>query len=354
MEPVRPAMELMATDRPLISVCIPAYNRARFLPELLDSILTQDFRDHEILIAEDNSPERAQLRSIVESYRVRHPGVRLRFLENPVNLGYDGNVRNLIAEALGRFCFFMGNDDVMYPGALAAVSRTLAEFPAAGFVLKGYSWFEGALENVAGTVRYSATRMLLEPGEKAVSFCFRRCGVISGLIVDRDLAHGFATAEFDGTLYYQMYAVGRVLAVRPAVVVPDILVACRAEIPPDFGNSEREKSDFVPGRYTPHARLTMLRGLLRIARAIESGTSLPVYDAIVRDISAHFFPYMRDQVDLPMTQYWRYYRENLRLGFGRTPYFHAYFVLGRLLGARRFDRLTQKIRNALGRTVVLG
>jgi glycosyltransferase involved in cell wall biosynthesis len=43
---------------PLISVCIPAYNRAGVLPAVLDSLLSQDFDDFDIVIAEDSSPER--------------------------------------------------------------------------------------------------------------------------------------------------------------------------------------------------------------------------------------------------------------------------------------------------------
>jgi len=46
---------------PLISVCIPAYNRAGVLLALLDSILKQDFDDFDIVIAEYCSPERQAL-----------------------------------------------------------------------------------------------------------------------------------------------------------------------------------------------------------------------------------------------------------------------------------------------------
>lgn len=41
---------------PLLSVCIPAYNRA-VLDELLRSVLSQDFGDFEIVVCEDPSPE---------------------------------------------------------------------------------------------------------------------------------------------------------------------------------------------------------------------------------------------------------------------------------------------------------
>ena len=49
-------------------------------------------------------------------YSEHYPGI-LRYYENEVNLRYDTNIRNLVEKATGEFCFFMGNDDVMCPGA---------------------------------------------------------------------------------------------------------------------------------------------------------------------------------------------------------------------------------------------
>ena len=102
----------MTQTRKLFYICIPAYNRARYLPALLDSIVAQDFRDFEIVICEDKSPERDQIAAIVREYQSRYPAM-LRYFENEENLGYDGNVRKLVQKAPGEFCFFMGNDDIM-------------------------------------------------------------------------------------------------------------------------------------------------------------------------------------------------------------------------------------------------
>jgi abequosyltransferase len=340
--------------RPLFSICIPAYNRVQFLGPLLDSILGQGFSDFEIVICEDRSPQRNEIRSVVEKYAARPVRSTIRYIENERNLGYDGNIRRLVHESRGRYCFFMGNDDLMCPDALMKAAKAINSCPDVGFVLKGYAWFEGVPSNIRGEVRYVTSTKLLERGVKAVSFCFRRCGVIAGLIIQRDLADSFATSSFDGTLYYQMYIAGRVLLNANAVVVPDILVLCRGDQPPDFGNSEKEQTDFVPGRYTTHARLTMLKGMLRIARTIELEGGVKVYDLIVKDMSAHFYPYIQDQLTIPLREYWIYYRKNIQLGFGKTPYFHIYFILVRIMGRHRFENLTQRIRNRLGRTPALG
>jgi len=43
---------------PLISVCIPAYGRANLLPELLDSVVGQAYHDFEVVLCENDSPDR--------------------------------------------------------------------------------------------------------------------------------------------------------------------------------------------------------------------------------------------------------------------------------------------------------
>ena len=51
-----------------ISICIPAYNRANKLEELLNSIINQNFKDYQIVIAEDYSPERKKISQMFSNY----------------------------------------------------------------------------------------------------------------------------------------------------------------------------------------------------------------------------------------------------------------------------------------------
>src|SRR5215469_10590276 len=100
--------ESVKSSRPLFSVCIPAYNRARHLPALLESIYAQNCRDFEVIICEDVSSERLQIAAITRECAERYPGT-LRYFENEINLGYDGNIRKLVEKASGEYCVFMGN-----------------------------------------------------------------------------------------------------------------------------------------------------------------------------------------------------------------------------------------------------
>ena len=343
----------MTSRRVRFSVCIPAYNRARYLPALLDSIYAQDCRDFEIVICEDVSREREQIAAIAHDYAERHPGT-LRHFENETNLGYDGNIRRLVEQASGEFCFFMGNDDLMCPCALSTVASVIERHENVGLVLKSYAFFDEVPEKLNQEIRYFTEEREFAPGAEAIRVCFRRSGVISGYIVHRDSAHAAATSRFDGTLYYQMHLTANVLATRCAVFTPNVLVLCRASEPPEFGSSSSEKGKYVPGQYTPEARLSMISGALSIVSDLKQSIGIDVVDDVTHDYANYFYPYIKDQLGLPFEEFMRLYRGYGRMGFDKYLMFHLYCISGYILGEGNFDRMTRFLRGIMGRSPQFG
>jgi glycosyltransferase involved in cell wall biosynthesis len=343
----------MMQPRKMFSICIPAYNRARHLTALLDSIFSQNFSDYEVVICEDRSPERELIAATIRDYQDRYPG-KIRYYENPENLGYDGNIRTLVERAEGCFCFFMGNDDVMCPDAMEDAASAIKRHPNVGLVMKSYGLFDETPEKVNQVIRWFKEETELPAGETSIRFAFRRSGVISGYIVDRDSAQAVATNKFDGTLYYQMHLTANVLINKTAVCTPSVLILCRGNEPPQFGNSEKEKGKYVPGRYTPEARLNMVGGALSIIRDLRDTRGIDVVDDVIHDYANYFYPYIKDQLNLPIGAFYRLYRGYGRMGFRKYALFHLYFVLGFILGEKRFDALTAIVRKKLGRSPRLG
>jgi abequosyltransferase len=341
------AGDQIAPIRKLFSICIPAFNRARHLAPLLDSVFDQAFDNFEVVVCEDVSPERAQIASIVGQYQAKYPGV-IHYYENPANLGYDGNIRELVKRARGRFCFFMGNDDLLCADALSRVAEILARHSNVGFVLRGYAWFDETPDRIAQSVRYFDEEKEFSVGAEAISVCFRRSGVISGYIVDRDAAHNAATSRFDGTLYYQLYLTASVLRDKKAVATPEVLVLCRNSEPPDFGHSNTEKGRYKPGSYTPEARINMVSGALAIIKDLRDTFGIDLVDDVMRDYAHYFYAYIRDQLSLPFNLYYRLYRTFGQLGFDRYQTFHVYCVAGYLLGQHGCDALIKTVRGFLG------
>jgi glycosyltransferase involved in cell wall biosynthesis len=337
----------------LLSVCIPSYNRAVVLPSLLDSVLEQEFGDYEVLICEDNSPERAAIRAIALRYSDTYRG-RIRYAENERNLGYDGNLRELIRLASGTYCVFMGNDDLMCPGALGALACAVYRHPNVGVVLRSYASFDGARSNIVQTFRYFSEERFFSAGADAIVTAFRRSVVIPGLTVHREAARELATAEFDGTLLYQLYLVANILISMNAVFLPQIVVLYRNGGMPDFGNSDAERGKFVPNHRTIESSVQYMQGMLSIATAVERERGIPIRRRIVQDIANYSYPILAIQRHRPMWLFVRYWLSLSRLGFGRHALFHVYFIALLLFGTKWTEAIIVLIKRRLGYTPALG
>src|SRR6516165_4112189 len=77
-----PARSMNETTTPKVSVIVPNYNHARFLPQRLDSILGQTFQNFEMILLDDCSTDESRL--ILDKYR-SNPRVKIEF--NPANSG---------------------------------------------------------------------------------------------------------------------------------------------------------------------------------------------------------------------------------------------------------------------------
>jgi abequosyltransferase len=338
---------------PLITVCIPAYGRAAVLPELLDSILSQDYDDFDVLLCEDASPERAAIAAIVADYQARYPG-RVHYHANEKNLGYDGNIRNLVAQAGGRYCFFMGNDDLMQAGALKTVAAALGRYPEVGVILRSYASFDGTPDNINQVYRYFEEERLFPPGPQTIATFYRRCVVIPGLVLNRAAALKHATERFDGTLLYQLYLVATLLVDMNGVSLPEVLALYRNGGIPDFGNSEKEKGKFVPTLQTPESSLHFMRGMLQIASWVEAERKVPIYQAILRDIGNYSYPIISIQSGRSLPVFVGYAFRLALLGFWKCGMFYLYFLSIVFLGAQRVDGLIRFIKRRLGHTPRIG
>ncbi len=338
---------------PLISVCIPAYNRAGVLPALLDSILKQDFDDFDIVLAEDASPERQAIEAKVAAYQQRY-GNRVKYHANKQTLGYDGNLRRLVELATGDYVLFMGNDDLLAPGALSAVAAAVREQPNVGVVLRSYSSFVSAPERPVQVFRYFDEDRVFPPGPDTVVTFFRRSVFISGMVFKRSSAAAYATAQFDGTLLYQQHLVGHILRQESGVYLNRILSNHRLGGVPDFGASAAEQGLFVPKQQTPESSVQFMRGMLAIANSLDEPGGAKVSNLILQDIGNYAYPILSIQANLSFESFLRYLSQLMVLGFWRVPLFHVYALGLLVLGRTNCDFMVAQLKQKMGRAPLLG
>jgi glycosyltransferase involved in cell wall biosynthesis len=110
------------SPRPKISILIPTFNYARFLPEAIESVLRQDYRDFEILVSDDASDDCSA--DILSYYADRDP--RIRVMVQPRNLGMVANWNWCLAQARGEYVkFLFGDDRLGCVHALRGLARML-------------------------------------------------------------------------------------------------------------------------------------------------------------------------------------------------------------------------------------
>jgi len=337
----------------LISVCIPAYNRAGVLPALMDSILSQGFDDFDIVIAEDSSPERHEIAAKAAEYQQRF-GDRVKYYENPQTLGYDGNLRRLVELATGDYVLFMGNDDLLAPGALTAVASAVRERRDVGVVLRSYASFVSNPEEPLQVFRYFGEDRVFPPGPDTVVTFFRRCVFISGMVFKRSSAAAFATARFDGTLLYQQHLAGHILAQESGVYLNRILSYHRLGGVPDFGASSTEKGLFVPKKQTPESSVHFMRGMLAIANSLDEQGKAKVSRRILSDIGNYAYPILSIQAERSFGSFLLYLRQIMMLGFWRVPLFYVYALGLLVMGRKTCNGLIARIKKFLGRAPLLG
>lgn len=113
----------------LVSVVIPCYNQAHFLPEAIESVLAQTHPHHEIVVVDDGSTDNTQ--EIVS----RYPGCRC--VRQP-NAGLAAARNTGIRRSNGDYLVFLDADDRLLPGALQVGLDVLRAHPECAFVSGHY------------------------------------------------------------------------------------------------------------------------------------------------------------------------------------------------------------------------
>lgn len=151
----------MSTALPLVSVCIPVYNRADLVQATVASVLAQDYPQLEIALQDDASDDGTA--ELLAHLAAEHPQVSVA--RNPVRLGVAGNTNAVLARARGELIAMMGSDDLLEPGFLHTCVQALQQ-SGADVVTTGYFWLRGAekserIPKVRGGLYRGALRTVL-------------------------------------------------------------------------------------------------------------------------------------------------------------------------------------------------
>lgn len=145
----------------LISIVIPAYNRARFLPDALNSVKQQSHRPLEIIVVDDGSSDDTE--QVVCDWRQQYATAELKVLyQFQKNQGGNAARNSGIRIANGAYIAFLDSDDLWHPEKLKKQIEAITYFPDSGAVYCGLRQvvFETGVPEEPSPRAYPAGRLL--------------------------------------------------------------------------------------------------------------------------------------------------------------------------------------------------
>jgi len=157
----------------MASVIIPTFNRAAFLREAVDSVLSQTEKDFELIVVDDGSTDAT--RATVESY-----GERVRYFFQ-ANAGASAARNCGIKNARGQFITFLDSDDLWLPKKLARQIAWMKTHPEIMLCYTDEIWIRRG-------VRVNQKKIHAKTGGWIYPLCLPRCIISpSSVLMRREL-----------------------------------------------------------------------------------------------------------------------------------------------------------------------
>lgn len=118
----------MTDSDPLISVVLPVYNQAHYLPAALDSVFAQVYPEVELMVVNDGSTDGTS--GVLAAYRQRYDFT----LIDQENQGLPRALNAGFSKARGEYLTWTSSDNLMLPEMLRVLAAALDENPDVGLV----------------------------------------------------------------------------------------------------------------------------------------------------------------------------------------------------------------------------
>lgn len=127
-------------ETPLVSICVPTFNRSRYLASLLDSLIAQlaAFPYPYELVISDNASDDAT-REVVNGFTDRLP---IRYLRHDSNIGCFANVQYVMMQAAGRYVIYLSDDDCILGDQVAETIARMEADPGIAVVFAPWKLFD--------------------------------------------------------------------------------------------------------------------------------------------------------------------------------------------------------------------
>lgn len=216
------------TGSPLVTVCIPTYDRPAYLREAVESVLAQTCVNFELRIYDNGSS------SATAGLVAAMGDQRIRYFQNHRNIGGPANFVRALSEASGRYCALLCDDDRWEPTLLESLLSPLERDPTIDVAFSDHTVIDDAgrlVPELADDFSRGYERVSLRPGlhRPFISLAVDRQSIpLSAAVIryDRLMASGALCVRSGTIIDYHLFA-RLSLALGGAYYVPERLASIR-------------------------------------------------------------------------------------------------------------------------------
>jgi abequosyltransferase len=191
-------------NQPLLSVCIPTYNRAQYLDLALGTFCAQiaacGRSDIKLLVSDNASTDDTSV--VISRHQKAFPS--LTVLRNESNIGAEGNFLGLLRAATGRFCWIFGDDDLLLDGGLGYVIEVLDHHREIGILHIASSWHKVRAQALLTKARYGEPEVSEGRGDFLHKIGFSITFITGNIFNKTYLDPHFDYSSFKGTNLLQV------------------------------------------------------------------------------------------------------------------------------------------------------
>lgn len=278
----------MSSLEKVLSVVVCTYNGENYVAEQLRSIQVQTHTNLDIVVCDDASTDRTA--AIVQSFAATD--ARIRFFQNPQNLGFNQNFEKALRLAKGEWIAIADQDDLWLPQKIATLAALVS--PDTWLIHSNNADFHNDDPSVRS---FNPSRLRFEGRDTKQLLLYN---TVAGhtILLHKDLLA--AALPFPATVYYDWW-LGVIASLRgPVRLCPEVLVLHRQH--PDNASQQRTTNEaffaqhmqmlqtFLSIPQLPSDDAALLRRLVALLQRTPKGRfSLAVFFFFLQHAGAAFY-----------------------------------------------------------------
>lgn len=313
-----------------LSICITSYKRVKELRRCLDSIDSKSPEIVEVIVSEDCSPQREQIKAEVEDFMKTSP-YKVVFNTNENNLGYDRNLKKLASLATGVYVFYMSDDDCLFPNTLDSLIDALKEKKPS----MAYAPFWYGYDEAKEAKRKHHGSEILERGEEVVSKRVYDAILFSGLTFKREYLLNIDGERFRNLNYIQVYMFLDVMYHHGGYYHDVLMIDSVSDGENAYGtvDSSNGGNALLAHRESIFSNIEFNKGLFKVIKMFDADNGTHIFSAFSKEYSLRSLAGLCRARRYGLKTYNEYWGRVKSSGIELSPIAYTYYIIVCLFGA---------------------